>query len=95
MQPKPVRSFARGLQILEALNRHGSATALALARHTDVPRGAVYRLLQTLQEAGYVERSAGDDSFCLKAKVRQLAGWVVSRITGVAAYGGPLAADQP
>ena len=73
MQPKPVRSFARGLAVLEALNQHGSATALALARHTGVPRGTVYRLLQTLQDAGYVERGIGDDRFRLKLKVRGLA----------------------
>lgn len=59
--------------MLEALNHHGSASALALARHTGVPRATVYRLLQTLQEAGYVERGMGDDRFRLKLKVRRLA----------------------
>jgi len=72
MRPKPVRSFARGLAVLEALNQNGSATALAIARQTKVPRGTVYRLLQTLQEAGYIERGAGDDRFRLKFKVRSL-----------------------
>ncbi len=72
MRPKPVRSFARGLVVLEALNQNGSATALAIARQTKVPRGTVYRLLQTLQDAGYIERGAGDDRFRLKFKVRSL-----------------------
>ena len=74
MQPKPVRSFARGLAVLEALNAGGTASALQLARRTGIARGTVYRLLQTLQDAGYVERGAGDDRFRLRLKVRQLAG---------------------
>lgn len=74
MQPKPVRAFARGLAVLEALNTHGSATVLELARHTGVARGTVYRLLQTLQDAEYIERGAGDDRFRLRLRVRRLAG---------------------
>jgi IclR family mhp operon transcriptional activator len=45
MHPKPIRSLPRGLALLSALNRHGSATALTLARETGVPRATVYRLL--------------------------------------------------
>ncbi len=74
MQPKPVRSFARGLAVLEALNAHGSATALELSRQTSIARGTVYRLLQTLQDADYIERGAGDDRFRLRLRVRRLAG---------------------
>ncbi len=72
MQPKPIRSFARGLALLEALNRHGSATALTLARETGVPRATVYRLLQTLLDDGYVGRGEADDRFHLRLKVRGL-----------------------
>ena len=50
MEPKPLRSFARGLAGLSVLNRHGSATALTLARETGVPRLTVYPLLQTLMD---------------------------------------------
>ena len=74
MQPKPIRSFARGLAILTALNRHGSATALTLARETGVPRATVYRLLQTLLDDGYVSRGTADDRFHLLLKVRCLSG---------------------
>ncbi len=74
MQPKPIRSFARGLALLEALNRHGSATALTLARDSGIPRATVYRLLQTLLEAGYVSRGLADDRFHLNLSVRQLSG---------------------
>jgi IclR family transcriptional regulator, mhp operon transcriptional activator len=73
MQPKPIRSFARGLAILSALNRYGSATALTLARETGVPRATVYRLLQTLLDDGYVGRGTADDRFHLQLKVRSLA----------------------
>jgi DNA-binding IclR family transcriptional regulator len=72
MEPKPIRSFARGLTVLSVLNRHGSATALTLARDSGVPRPTVYRLLQTLMEGGYIGRSTGDDRFYLKLKVRSL-----------------------
>ena len=72
--PKPIRSFARGLAVLSALNRHGGATALILARETGVPRATVYRLLQTLFDDGYIGRGTADDRFHLRLKVRGLAG---------------------
>ncbi len=72
MQPKPIRSFARGLAVLAALNRHGSATALTLARETGVPRATVYRLLQTMLDDGYVGRGTADDRFHLRLPVRSL-----------------------
>ena len=72
MQPKLIRSFARGLAVLSALNRHGSATALTLARETRVPRPTVYRLLETLLRDGYVGRGTADERFHLRLKVRSL-----------------------
>jgi IclR family mhp operon transcriptional activator len=72
MQRKPIRAFARGLAVLLALNRHGSATALTLARESGVPRATVYRLLQTLLDEGYVGRGTADDRFHLRLKVRGL-----------------------
>jgi IclR family mhp operon transcriptional activator len=73
VQPKAIRSFSRGLAVLSTLNRHGSATALTLARESGVPRATVYRLLQTLQDEGYVGRRTADDHFHLRLKVRSLA----------------------
>jgi IclR family transcriptional regulator, mhp operon transcriptional activator len=72
MKPKPIRSFSRGLAVLTALNRHGSATAVTLARETGVPRATVYRLLQTLLDGGYVGRGTADDRFHLRLKARSL-----------------------
>ncbi len=67
-----IRSFARGLTVLSVLNRHGSATALQLARESGVPRTTVYRLLQTLVDEGYVRRGTADDRFHLRLQVRGL-----------------------
>jgi IclR family mhp operon transcriptional activator len=92
MQPKPIRSFARGLAVLAALNRHGSASALALARETGVPRATVYRLLQTLQDEGYVGRGTGDDRFHLRLKVRALSGGFEDE-QWIAAVAGPALVD--
>jgi IclR family mhp operon transcriptional activator len=83
VQPKPIRAFARGLAVLEALNRLGSATAMVLAREANVPRPTVYRLLRTLEDGGYVGRGSADDSFTLRLQVRRLSGgfadaqWIV------------------
>jgi IclR family mhp operon transcriptional activator len=74
MQPKPIRSFSRGLTLLAALNQLGSASALTLARETGLPRATVYRLLQTLLDDGYIGRGAADDRFRLRFKVRTLSG---------------------
>jgi IclR family mhp operon transcriptional activator len=74
MKPKPIRSFARGLAVLTALNRHGTASALVLARETGLPRPTVYRLLQTLLDDGYVGRGTADDRYHLRLKVRALSG---------------------
>ncbi|MCU0886891.1 MAG: helix-turn-helix domain-containing protein [Rubritepida sp.] len=72
MPARPIRAFARGLELLAALNRHGSATALQLARETAIPRPTVYRLLETLLAEGYVTRSPSDERFVLRLKTRTL-----------------------
>lgn len=92
MQPKPIRSFSRGLAILAALNRHGSASALTLARETGVPRATVYRLLQTLLEEDYVGRGSADDRFHLRLKVRALSGGFEDE-QWIAAVAGPALTD--
>lgn len=71
-RPKPIRAFGRGLALLAALNRHGGATALTLARETGIPRPTVYRLIETLERDGYVARSPSDERWVLRLKVRSL-----------------------
>lgn len=92
MKPVPIRAFARGLDLLAALNRHGSATALTLARDTGIPRASVYRLLETLLAGGWIARSPSDDRFTLRLKLRTLSDGVedeewISAIAAPALFG--------
>jgi IclR family mhp operon transcriptional activator len=57
---------------LRALNGHDFATVLQLSRATGLPRVTIYRLLETLTEAGYVTRSNGTDRYCLTSAVHRL-----------------------
>lgn len=93
MHSKPIRSFSRGLAVLAALNRHGSATALTLAGETGVPRATVYRLLQTLLDNGYVGRGAADDRYHLRLKVGTLSGGFGDE-QWISAVAGPAIVDQ-
>lgn len=52
-----VRSLNRGLAILRQINAAGEASAGEIARATGIPRPTVYRLLETLEEEGYVSFS--------------------------------------
>jgi len=54
----PVRSLARGLAILRYVNKVGEARPGEIARALSLPRPTVYRLLETLEELGYVAFSA-------------------------------------
>src|SRR5262249_47539791 len=67
-----VRSLERGLALLEAMNRHKLASVVELARETRLPRPTIYRLLETLQRAGFVARSGSNDRFCVARRVRTL-----------------------
>ncbi|SEM41706.1 transcriptional regulator, IclR family [Gemmobacter aquatilis] len=49
-----VRALTRGLAILRHVNAVGEARPGEIAKALDIPRPSVYRLLQTLEEAGYV-----------------------------------------
>jgi IclR family transcriptional regulator, mhp operon transcriptional activator len=62
-QAEGVRAFKRGLDVLHEVNRSDGIRAGDLARQLDLPRPTVYRLLETLEELGYVARSASDDRF--------------------------------
>jgi len=58
MKPKkksePVRALTRGLAILRHVNAAGEARPGEIARALNLPRPTVYRLLETLEEEGYV-----------------------------------------
>ena len=60
---KTVRGLTRGLMLLNMLNRlDGGASVGLLAELSGLHRTTVRRLLETLQDEGYVRRSLSDDS---------------------------------
>jgi IclR family mhp operon transcriptional activator len=71
-QSEGVRAFKRGLDVLHEINRSGGIRAGDVARQLDLPRPTVYRLLETLEELGYVARSASDDRFRVTRRASSL-----------------------
>ena len=69
---KIVRGLLRVLSVLRALNENNYATAMQLAKATDLPRPTVDRLLHTLIQAGYVTHAGARDTFRLTNLVRSL-----------------------
>lgn len=57
-QTEGVRAFKRGLDVLREVNRSGGIRAGDVARALDLPRPTVYRLLETLEELGYIARDS-------------------------------------
>lgn len=82
-----VRSLARGLAILRYINKVGDVRPGEIAKALDIPRPTVYRLLETLEELGYVAFSATSnyvrvtrfaaalgDGYALTTEISQAAG---------------------
>ncbi len=67
-----VRAFKRGLDVLHEVNRSGGIRAGDVARRLDLPRPTVYRLLETLEELGYVARSSSDSRFRVTRRASSL-----------------------
>lgn len=67
-----VRALRRGLEVLAEVNRSGGIRAGELARRLGLARPTVYRLLETLEELGYVARSASDERFRVTLRARGL-----------------------
>ena len=63
-----VRSLERGLALLVAMNRASFVGRRTRARNT-LAAADLYRLLETLERAGYVTRSRPLDRYCLSHKV--------------------------
>lgn len=68
-----VRSLARGLDVLLQVSRSAGAKPAEIAAALNLPRPSVYRLLETLEELGYVARSASDNRFRVTLKARAIA----------------------
>lgn len=63
----------RTLQILSTLSCHPDLSVSSLRRHTGISRPAIYRLLETLSELGFVKRHPVTTTYRLTAKIRTLA----------------------
>ncbi|MFZ2859003.1 DNA-binding transcriptional regulator [Acidovorax sp.] len=73
-QYKDVRSLARGLDVLKALNSAsgGMATTTELAEVCGMHRTTVKRLLETLRTEGFVRRGEREGQYYLTFEVRRL-----------------------
>lgn len=67
-----IRSIQRGLDVLSEVNRSGGIRASELAARLGLARPTVYRMLETLEELGYVRRSGSDDRFRVTRKASSL-----------------------
>ena len=71
-QYKHVRAIERGLAILGAVARNENSSAAQISTYSGVPRTTVYRILETLENLGYVRRSDEGKIFHLTSKIRML-----------------------
>src|SRR5271165_3728133 len=69
---RPIRALTRGLDALTVLNSRDGATVSEVALEIRLPRTTVYRILETLCNAGFVFRDAADDRYRLTVEVRRL-----------------------
>jgi IclR family transcriptional regulator, mhp operon transcriptional activator len=71
---RPIRALMRGLDALTVLNLRGGATVSEVSQEIRLPRTTVYRILETLCNAGFVFRDPSDDRYRLTIMVRSLSG---------------------
>jgi IclR family mhp operon transcriptional activator len=69
---RPIRALMRGLDALTVLNLRDGATVSEVAHDVRLPRTTVYRILETLCDAGFVFRDAADERYRLTIQVRAL-----------------------
>ena len=69
---RPIRALMRGLDALTVLNVRDGATVSEVAQEIRLPRTTVYRILETLCNAGFVFRDGSDDRYRLTIMVRAL-----------------------
>jgi IclR family mhp operon transcriptional activator len=69
-----VRSLERGLRLLELVNDEGGIRPSDAGRLLQLPRPTAHRLLETLEELGYIRRTPTDNRFLVTIKARRLSG---------------------
>lgn len=70
--PRPIRTAARILAVLVAVNRRGRATLTQVASDTGLPTPTALRLLRSLVGEDYLERDLADGRFQPTARVSLL-----------------------
>ena len=68
-----MRASLRTIAVLRALNVRNGSTVNDLSKLTGISRPALYRILETLREAGYVSVNLSRQQYCLTMLVRTLA----------------------
>ena len=94
-----VRALGRGRNILRFLNKAGAARAADIAAELGLPRPTVYRLLNTLEEEGYVLYSGSDsrvrvsplaaalgDNALMRSRLCQVAASILAKFTDTYAW---------
>jgi IclR family mhp operon transcriptional activator len=69
---RPIRALLRGLDALTVLNLRDGASVSEIAHEIHLPRTTVYRILETLCDAGFVFRDPADERYRLTIMVRGL-----------------------
>ena len=69
---RPVRSLLRGLEIILAINKFGPSSITEISQYTKLPRGTVYRMLETLVDEKYIIKNKNDNKYRLLSKVNEL-----------------------
>jgi IclR family transcriptional regulator, mhp operon transcriptional activator len=70
---QPMRGPLRTIAVLRALNLSNGASVGQLSKSTGISRPALYRILETLRDAGYVSVDLRHQRYCLTMLVRTLA----------------------
>lgn len=68
----PIRSISRSISVLQAINRHGSLSMIAIARQSSVPYPTACRIVQTLIHEGLIEQEPARKRYRPTALVQSL-----------------------
>lgn len=69
----PIRSVSRSISILQAINRAGSLSMMAIARQGEVPYPTAFRIVQTLIHEGLIEQEPVRKRYRPTALIQSLA----------------------
>lgn len=72
MNGKNVRSGLRTLRVLEAISARGTSDLSVLLKATGIPKPTIVRLLQTLEDGGYVTHLSRKAGYVLTERVLRL-----------------------